>query len=147
MANNIEAKYILAFKPTPRNKDAIYYYKPGKIDTVVVNLRFKGDALMVARLISYLQADVEGKKRFSKGRMELRESCVVEELDPAADPELPAGHCPSPGMAASYPAARLPTWAGPSTPAGKLPGPFLILSLDSFPQSFNMGLKQRKSRY
>jgi hypothetical protein len=91
MANNIEAKYILAFKPTPRNKDAIYYYKPGKIDTVVINLRFKGDALMVARLISYLQADVEGKKRFSKGRMELRESCVVEELDPAADPDYTAG--------------------------------------------------------
>jgi hypothetical protein len=91
MANNIEAKYILAFKPTPRNKDAIYYYKPGKIDTVVINLRFKGDAEMVARLISHLQADVEQKKRFSKGKMELRESCRVEELDPAADPDFAAG--------------------------------------------------------
>lgn len=88
MLNKIKAKYILAFKLTPQNEDAIYYYKPGKPDMVVINPRFKNDNNMVARLISYLQADVEQKKRFSKGKMELRESCRAEELDLEAEPDI-----------------------------------------------------------
>jgi hypothetical protein len=87
MANKIEAKCLMAFKATPRNKDAIYYYKPGCPDMVVINPRFKHDRETVSRFISYLQADVEQKKRFSKGTMELRESCCLEDL-PAVAPDF-----------------------------------------------------------
>jgi hypothetical protein len=87
MENKIEAKCLLAFKSTPRNKDAIYYYMPGCPDMVVINPRFRNDSETVSRFISYLQADVEQKKRFSKGTMELRESCCLEDL-PAVAPDF-----------------------------------------------------------
>jgi hypothetical protein len=94
MINKGKTEYIRFFKPTPRNKDAEYYYKPGKVDIVLVNPRFQHDPDLVDRLISYLQADVEGKKRFSKGMMELRESCRVEDLEPVAEAGSPAWEPP-----------------------------------------------------
>jgi hypothetical protein len=77
----------MTFKATPRNKDAIYYYMPGCPDMVVINPRFRNDRETVSRFISYLQKDIEQKKRFSKGTMELRESCRLEDL-PAVAPDF-----------------------------------------------------------
>lgn len=87
MLNKDIAKYILAFKATPKNEDAIYYYKPGLVDMVVINPRFKDDDGLVERLISYLHSDVEQKKRFSRGTMELRESCLVSDVDDGEEGE------------------------------------------------------------